>query len=348
MPPAASIPGTRRAPRAGLTARRRKAARDTVAPLPHPHAGKKRLILRHLLNFWELIRFAAILQIVEMPGYAAEGSLAGFDDDSQKYIMTHAEPGKSSLFNWLVPYCSDLRPYLDPRLGYTGVGSAELARHLSRYFQKDWLPEGWATDMGGRSFRVEEGGNVKSYRRVPNSICPVHTWPNGNPVFFSAWEYEKGDVKLTWIHSSLLKTTIILVVHRDAGLGPANPSPEELAKIRDRYFRFPPEDIVVPKGWASIFEIKQHDGRFMSGRVVSHYEGKWEDRYPPEHRNQGAWGGGSWEKAGQFFYDGINMAISVTAVRGGDARTMASFPRDVNWDAEEKFEREREMRKEGK
>ena len=62
MPPAASTPGTRRAPRAGLTARRLKAARDTVAPLPHPHAGKKRLILRCWYSLGDIVLLTAAVR----------------------------------------------------------------------------------------------------------------------------------------------------------------------------------------------------------------------------------------------------------------------------------------------
>jgi len=277
-------------------------------------------------------------------------NLTGFDAESQAYIRSH----QNRVFQWLMPFCSDLTPYLareEPlfsfRLGGTGRQEAQKA---CQHFQKQYIPDGWSYDGWGRNTLKDwvpnsEQGGTRFYRRVPNTICPVHTAPNGNPVGFLAWEHRTGDVKVAMLQCYFLKTEMIIVAHKDGGLGVANPTPVELATLARQYFQLPPIGLVVPKDWEPLFEIEQRDQRFLSGTLSAKYSDE-SDLKVVSRLDSGevvSWGRrkkSSW-RCGGFFYDGFNLALFVNPIKNGaPSTTPAIVPHDVDWDLVEKKERE--------
>jgi len=220
------------------------------------------------------------------------------------------------VFRWLMPFCSDLSPYLERensgfyyRLGGTDKLWAQKAR---QHFQKQYIPDGWSYDGRGEHMLKDwvpnnERGGTRYYSRVPNTICPVCTWPNGNPTAFFAWEHRTGDVKVSMLQCYFLR---------------------------------------VPNDWQPLFEIKQRDKRFLSGTLSAKYS----DDSEPEVLSRLQWGRvGSWRQRqrgldheGGFFYDGFNLALFVNPIKNGAPSDMQAVePHDVDWDRVENDERER-------
>jgi hypothetical protein len=285
------------------------------------------------------------------PGFShsEEGAnLAGFDKESQEFIRSQQGPNSFSVFRWLMPFCSDLSPYLeradsDKRFGGTDKLTAYRA---CKHFQKQYLPDGWT--YGGRQtdwVPNNAQGGTKYYKRVPNTICPIETWPNGNPVGFWAWEHRKGDVKISMLYSTLLKTEMLIVAHKEGGLGVADPTAGELVKIAMQYFQLPPIGLRVPKDWEPLFEIEQRNKRFLSGTLSAKYSGEsYQNGVTGLDESQvAAWGRRKKLSTsnGGFFYDGFNLALFVTPIEHGAPSAQAAARPDVNWDLVEKKEKER-------
>lgn len=290
------------------------------------------------------------------------GSLTAFNTDSQAYIKSQIPTGEDSsmipqeqalkrwesarLFKWLIPFCTDLTPYLhsDDR------GTSKLmAVKACQHFQPSVIPDGWTVDPIGPEpsdplkdwYPNDENGGTRIYRRVPNTICPIVTWPDGKPVWFWAWEHRKGDTKVFMLHCWNKKTEMVLVAHKDGGMGVENPSADDLLKLAKQYFRLPPVSMRAPEDWEPVIEIEKRDGRFVSGTISGKYSGEWKD-----WANGGTWGR---RKAtligatgGRFFYDGFNLALFVSPIKNGNAAVMAQpHVPDFDWDAIEKREKEK-------
>jgi len=308
--------------------------------------------------------FALVLQCLALlvPRHSSAGNLAGFDEESKTYIrgetglfdatgLTKVRPfrvNELQMFRWLMPFCSDLAPYLEQRTMGTPQYIAKIA---CMHFQKEWLPDGWTQKTLKNEYPNDERGGFRKYRRVPNTICPVFTQPNGSPVYLFVWEHRRGGVNVSMLLCPSSMTEVVIVVHKDNGLGPVNPSPEDLVKLGTHYFHLPPEGMLVPKDWSPLFEVSQRDGRFTSGKFSGDYSGKWEESVPApsDSTRGGSWGEGKFRNSsGRFFYDGFNLAMLVTPInKGGVARTEgpAISPRDIDWDAVEKREQQEQLKK---
>lgn len=303
------------------------------------------------------VRFLwCFLFLVPLDLRAAENAnLTGFDAESQAYIR------RQPIFvcQWLMPFCSDLTPYWHRENPIKKLGGTdkEVAKKACMYFQEQFLPDGWTYDgRDGMTLKDwvpnNEQGGKREYRRVPNTICPIRTWPNGNPVSFWAWEHRKGDVKVSMLHSYFHKSQMIIMAHKEDGLGFANPSSEELVDMAKKYFRLPPTGLLVPKDWEPVLEISRRDRRFISGILFAKYSdlSNREVIAGLDSGLVGSWGRrnkyAEW-RDGEFFYDGFNLALFINPVDLSTGRpdVMARAPHDVDWDRVEKKEIERAAKK---
>jgi len=281
-----------------------------------------------------------------------EGCLLGFDAESRAYLRKekarldalneedlrasrqgadHPSLGEAHYeMHWtlqfLMPFCSDLRSYeRDTSTKEYDERRAGVMRRTAQILRPEWLPAAWSdSDVrdAEASGRRQRHGRYHDYWRVPGEVFPIFTWPGKAPTLFSAFEMRKGSFAFTSLTSPWLY--LVFVLHEDQGFGVAAPAPEQLAGIRDRYVRLPPEDLTLPKGWSSVFEVDRRDGRFCMGRMVGLVNGKRLDKaFTP---------GGTWVHSGGFFYDGFNLAFWVTGWSGGVADESPQLaPPDFDW-----------------
>jgi len=270
-----------------------------------------------------LLGFAILASVEGRSGPA--GSLSGFDHEAVTYIVEQSKSGREPIFGWLIPFCTDLRPYerdyLQDTYSEAGLLRFRCVALAARLLQPAWLPEGW-NEQGTASnnpWPAEQFlGTLHSYWRVPNTIVPVMTVPSRAPLILEAWEYQKGDARFTVLSSWKYH---VVMIHRDGGLGAAAGSAAELTRVRDSYFRYPPGDLTLPADWSSEIEVTRREGRFLTGFIRNTPGGPKPSGLP-----------NTWQGASSFFFDGSNFAFLVTAWSQGRAET---FPRvyelDIDW-----------------
>jgi len=303
---------------------------------------KMHLPLAHTLLF--LLFLASTLARSE-----EDANLAGFDEESQGFIRSQQSPNSFSVFRWLMPFCSDLSPYLEredfapPKSTkhFGGTPKYHTALWASWHFQERYLPDGWTAASHTLKDWVPNtpAGGTRYYKRVPNTICPVETWPCGTPVSLRVWEHRKGDVKISMLYS-ISKSRMLIVAHKDGGLGVPNPTGEQLRTIAIEYFHLPPVGLRVPKDWEPVFEIEGRTKRFCSGKLFAKYS----DESDQFRRLDYPLGVASWGRSkgnrGAFFYDGFNLALFVSPIKGGEPAVDVSEPHDMDWDLIEKMRKE--------
>ncbi len=286
------------------------------------------------MNILALIATATLgVSVSSRPLRADENGLS-FDIEAQSYIRDRVKNQNSGAFNWLMPFCTDLTPYWDRN--QPNVTPATSAQYVCNHFQEKWIPEGWSYDSVLERPRSPKDTTWRVYRKVPNTVFPIKTIPNGNPIFFYMWEHPKNGVKLSMVHSSLLKSVVVLIAQKDTGFQIESPSATDIAKIASEYFCLPPKGMLAPNTWALDVVIDNRDGRFYSGRVRGKFDGEWGSG--GGKGNGGAWG--NREQSGRFYFDGKNLAFVVTPISQGAAKTEPVPPVDVDWDTVEKKEKE--------
>lgn len=282
----------------------------------------------------------------------AEANTSNFDESSVRYIKgelarieaVREDNGRERIvtgrvLKWLTPFYSDLTPYRARPGADSTLGNMSI--RLRAYFKSDWLP---GVEKDGYVEKPTENVGFRNYRRVPNTICPVVSEPNGNPVGMAIWEHQKDGIKITALIGPDPKTEILLVVHKDAGFGDEHPTADSVKAIAVTYFHLPPKGLIVPEGWKLRIQIDRQNGRFASGSLRGEYSGVWPGA--DDFQKSGPAYGGSWEKPnpgspqiGSFYYDGFNLAIHVTPVKGDRATIRAAAAvADIDWDKIEKHE----------
>ena len=278
---------------------------------------------------------------------ADEGFLLGFDARSREYvqkersrlleILKRDELGDdvvnfkmSHMLHYLLPFCTDFRPYEDQcpqeemdEAGYNGTAL------MAEFLRPEWLPAGWLGAHANKKEAIERRAGLSEYHRylrVPKSLYPSPSWPGKTGSLVTAWIIRKGGFSCTMQISWMDR---VIVLHEDKGFGNNHPNERELAEIRDRYLRLPPDDLRLPKGWSAVFVVDHLDGRFHAGRMVSLVDGK---RPKPEDSflERKTW----YDKA-PFYYDGYNFAFVLSNWHSGriDQSERVSLD-DVDWDKE--------------
>jgi len=269
------------------------------------------------------------------PVIAEQSAKSVFDPESQAYIRGKSRESGVGVFPWLMPYCTDLSPYADT--SQREATPAVVAQYGYNHFQQKWLPESWKNESIENRLLTANETTWKVFRKVPNTVFPVRTVPNGNPIYFYIWHRKNPGVDITMTHSSLLKTHIVLTANTETQLQNDNLSDTELTRIAGEYFNLPPKGMLTPNNWAVKFLRDERNGRYISGRIMGTFEGKWRDGDPKRIGDGGSWGK-NLASCGYFYFDGRCFALVVTPIKGQNARTMPVPPSDVDWDAVEKMD----------
>ena len=305
------------------------------------------LICKHLSHSFSFTLYFSMLVAGRIVVAADEGFLSGFDTRSREYVQKErarlAEILKSDEFgddvvnymmshmlHYLLPFCTDLRPYKDQcsqeekdKNGYAGTGL------MAEFLRPEWLPPGWLGSQASEKEAIERRAGLSEYHRylrVPKTLYPSPSWPGKTGSLVEAWVIRKGGFSCTM---QISWTDRVIVLHEDKGFGNNLPNERELGEIRDRYLRLPPDDLRLPKGWSAIFVLDHRAGRFHAGRMVSLVDGK----RPKQEKSTRAWN--SWNDKAPFYYDGYNFAFVLRNWHSGriDEPLQVALP-DIDWDKE--------------
>jgi len=234
---------------------------------------------------------------------ADPGPLAVFDAESLAYLRSAGPPDQSSFFANLSPFYTDLQRFARDTSGSDFDHFRAICAVVTRaLILPQFVPDSYAgAEPPSRSNQIaarDFPGAYFSFEDIPAKLLPSYSRRDA-PASFSVWRYEKNGTVFLMLNGKRLLH--IMVVHRDAGFGLEDaPSEQALQQLRDRYFRFPPGIVKLPANWSSTFQIIERRGKFVRGRMLSQVNG--------ELLN----GLTSWEGKSDFFFDGHNLAFSVT------------------------------------
>jgi hypothetical protein len=249
-----------------------------------------------------LVKAHLLIPLLLLLGCALHGAdpdpLAVFDAESQAYL--HSSRHTERLF---APFYTDLQRFARDTSGSDFDHFRALCAVISRtLIQPQFLPASYASaEPPSRSNRMaarDFPGAFLSFDDIPRELLPSYSRHDA-PASFSVWRYEKEGTVFLMLNGSA--SFHVMVVHRDAGFGLEDaPDEQALQQLRDRYFRFPPGIVKLPAGWSSTLQILERRGKFVRGHMLSQVDG------------QPLNGVTSWEGKSDFFFDGHNLAFSVT------------------------------------